>query len=47
MGKKGTQKRLTEALALAGRSVNVNLSADDVAERQKHLRQFNVAELLW
>ena len=38
---------LTEALALTGRSVDVNLGADDVAERQEHLRQFHVTELLW
>jgi len=39
--------RLTEALALIGGTVNVDLGADDVAEWQEHLRQFSVAELLW
>jgi len=37
---------LTEAFALIGCTVNVNFGADNVAKRQKHLRQFGVAELL-
>jgi len=37
---------LTEALALVGGAVDVDLGADNVAERQEHLRQFGVAELL-
>ena len=39
-------RALTEALALIGCTVNIDLGADNVAEGQKHLRQFGVAELL-
>jgi len=38
--------QLTEALALIGCTVNVDFGADDVSERQEHLRQFGVAEFL-
>jgi len=37
---------LTKALALIGCTVNVDFGADNVAEWQKHLRQFGVAEFL-
>ena len=39
-------RALTEALALIGCTVNIDLGADNVAEGQKHLRQFGVAEHL-
>ena len=37
---------LTEALALVGGSVDVDLGTEDVAKRHKHLGELRVAELL-
>ena len=37
---------LTEALALIGRAVDVDLGADDVAKGQEHLGELSVSELL-
>jgi len=36
----------TEAFALVGGAVDVDLGADDGAKRHEHLRQFGVSELL-
>jgi len=36
----------TEAFALIGGAIDVDLGADDVAERHEHLCQFSVPELL-
>ena len=38
--------QLTEALALVGGSIDEHLGGDDVSERQEHLHQLSVAELL-
>ncbi len=37
---------LTEALALIGRSVHVDLGADDVAEGHEHLSKLRITKLL-
>jgi len=37
---------LTETLALIGRSVHEDFGGDDVAERQEHLHELRVPELL-
>ena len=40
------RRRPTEAFALVGGAVDVDLGADDVAERHEHLSQLSVSELL-
>lgn len=38
---------LTEAFTLVGGAVDKDLRRDDVSERQEHLQDLGVGELLW